>query len=409
MREDRAGVRALAAGAAAFFAVRGTALSKTPVMRPEAVWRRGFFMGDDARHMMRALELAAKAAGRTAPNPLVGCVVVKDGAVVGEGWHEGPGLDHAEAMALKAAGGDAKDATLYVTLEPCNHQGKTPPCVDAVLAAGVAEVVYAMADPNLVASGGAARLEKAGVAVRGGVCEQEAREQNRFWLHSLNAARPFVVAKFAMSLDGRIATREGDSKWITGSAARERAHRLRRSVDAIIVGAGTVIADDPALTARTLGEPDGYPLRVVLDSTGRTPFASAVYDRAGRGALLATTAAAPKAALDRYRELGADVRVYAAGADGRPDLADLLADLKTLGCMGVMVEGGGETLGGFFDAGLVDEVQAFIAPLIIGGGRPAVAGEGSALIADARRLADVKTEQLGPDLLVSGKIERGAA
>ncbi len=366
-------------------------------------------MGEDARHMSRALELARKGEGFASPNPLVGSVVVRDGAVVGEGWHMGPGTSHAEAMALSAAGEKARGATVYVTLEPCNHFGRTPPCVDAILASGAAEVVYALADPNPVAAGGAARLKAAGVTVRSGVLEAEARQLNRFWLHGLASDRPYVIAKFAMSLDGKIATASGESKWITGPLARERGHLLRQQADAVIVGAGTVIADDPALTVRAPEVDPAHPLRVVIDTAGRTPPGAHVYDRIGKGALIATTAAAPGARLDAYRALGVETLVLPADHNGQADLAALLRVLKARGVLSVLVEGGAGAHGGFFDAGLVDEVQAFIAPVIIGGGGVSpVGGDGAAALAGAMRLEETSVERIGPDLLVSGRVSREA-
>jgi diaminohydroxyphosphoribosylaminopyrimidine deaminase/5-amino-6-(5-phosphoribosylamino)uracil reductase len=210
-----------------------------------------------------------------------------------------------------------------------------------------------------------------------------------------------------MSLDGKIATSTGQSKWITGPEARAKAHELRRSVDTIVVGAGTVIADDPSLTARIIGVETSYPLRVVLDSTGRTQLSAAAFDRTGRGAILATTSRALDTRLAQYRVLGVDVRTY--GSNGRPDVEDLLIDLKARGSLAVLVEGGAEMLGSFFDAGLVDEVCAFIAPVIIGGGKSAVTGEGVAAISAAHSLANVETEQLGRDLFVRGLVSRGDA
>ncbi|MBB5518653.1 bifunctional diaminohydroxyphosphoribosylaminopyrimidine deaminase/5-amino-6-(5-phosphoribosylamino)uracil reductase RibD [Amphiplicatus metriothermophilus] len=364
-------------------------------------------MADDRRFMLRALELARKGEGRVSPNPPVGCVVAKDGAIVGEGWHDGPGTDHAEAMALKAAGAKARGATVYVTLEPCNHHGRTPPCVDAILKSGADAVVYAVADPNPLAAGGAARLKAEGVDVRAGVCETQARALLRFWLHSLKSPRPYVIAKFATSLDGKIATPGGESKWITGPLARERAHGLRRSVDAVLVGADTVIADDPALTVRLPEVAPVQPLRVVVDSKGRTPPGALVYDRGGRGAVLATTAAAPKARRAAYEELGVDVLVLPADGKGRVDIDELLRTLRKRGLCSVLVEGGGAVLGSFFDGGLIDEVCAFVAPVIIGGaGRTPVAGAGAARLADATRLAEVETERLGPDLMIRGLVRK---
>ncbi len=362
-------------------------------------------MGDDRPYMMLALDLARQGVGKTAPNPSVGCVLVKDGEIVGEGWHRAAGAPHAEAEALAAAGDRARGAVAYVTLEPCNHYGRTPPCAEALVKAGVSEVVFALDDPHTVAAGGEGFLRRRGVKVRSGVCEEEVRALNRFWLHRVKTGRPYVIAKFAMSLDGRIATRSGDSKWITGPEARERAHKLRAEVDAIVVGAGTVIADDPSLTARGGLDIVNRPLRIILDSAGRTPLAAAVFDRAGRGALHVTTNRAPVSRLDAYRELGADVLVLDTDHAGRPDVADLIPALGERGVCGLMVEGGAEVLGSFFDAGAVDEVWAFIAPIILGGGKSAVAGLGAERIADALKLAEIETEHLGPDLLVRGLVD----
>lgn len=357
----------------------------------------------DIRFMERALALAANGAGLTAPNPMVGCVLVADGEIIAEGWHERAGLPHAEVEALRAAGDKAKGATAYVTLEPCNHHGRTGPCAEALIAARVAEVVYAMADPNGEASGGAARLAEAGIRTRGGVCESEAKALNRFWTHRLRTGRPYVIAKFAASLDGKIATRTGDSQWITGPAARARGHDLRAEVDGVIVGANTVIADDPALTARPSGRDTRRPLRIVLDSRARTSPGAHVYDRAGRGALLAATDAAPQSRLDAFRGHGVDVLTLPKDASARPDAEALLDDLGARGLNAVMVEGGGAVLGAFFDAGAVDEVWAFIAPVIIGGPAKApVGGGGAATLADALRLADVTTELLDGDILMRG-------
>ena len=360
----------------------------------------------DERFMARALELAGQGVGLTAPNPMVGCVIVRDGQIVGEGWHRGAGLAHAEAEALREAGDRASGARAYVTLEPCRHHGRTPPCTDALVKAGVSEVVYAIADPHHLAAGGATLLQTSGVKVRAGVLETEARELNRAWLHSLKARRPFVVAKAAMSLDGRIAARSGESKWITGALARERAHELRRMADAIVVGAGTVIADDPALTARLDGEAH-HPLRVVLDSTGRTPPGAKAYERSGRGAVLATTAAAPARRLDAFREHGVETLFCAPDAAGRPRLDDLLDRLYGRGVVTVAVEGGGETLGAFLDHDLVDEVWLFLAPLLIGGGPPAFAGVGPERLSDIRRFDFGPPESLGPDLFIRGVRIRG--
>ncbi len=346
--------------------------------------------------MMRAIDLARHAAGRTAPNPMVGCVLVKDGRIIAEGWHEGPGKDHAEVMALKNASEEARGSTAFVSLEPCNHTGRTGPCSKALIAAGIREVVCAMADPNPVAAGGANRLRAADIPVRVGICETEARHLNRAWLHAISAARPFVTAKSAMSLDGRIATHTGESQWITSHESRKAGHRIRANVDAILVGAQTVLADDPSLTAR-IGAETRRPLRVVLDSTARTSPGAKIYERVGRGALLATTGRATARRLDPFREMGVEVLQLPAEENGRVDLDALLSELFARNVHHLMVEGGGEVLGAFFDADLIDEIELFVAPKLIGGGSPAFGGKGVAHLADADRFDFRLTASDGPD------------
>lgn len=365
--------------------------------------------------MSRAVELARRAEGFTSPNPMVGCVVVSGGVIVGEGFHLKPGGAHAEVEALRAAGETARGATLYVTLEPCNHVGRTAPCVDAVIAAGVAEVVFALADPNPAASGGADRLRAAGVAVRSGVLETEARRLNRVWLHRLATGRPYVFAKFAASLDGRIATHTGESRWITGPEARARAHDLRQASDAIVVGVGTVLADDPALTARPESDFGGLaprnPLRVVLDSAGRTPAEAKIFqDTDAAPTLIATTERAPGGFHEVCAAAGVETVVLPQDDAGRPRLPALLGALAARDLNSLMVEGGARALGAFYDAGLVDEVWAFLNPRVIGGPAPgAVGGEGAARLADAARLKDVEIERLGEDLLVRGAVRKEAS
>ena len=363
-------------------------------------------MSDDRTYMRRALDLAKQAEGFASPNPMVGCVIVRDGVVVGEGFHARPGAPHAEAAALAAAGEAARGATMYVTLEPCSHYGRTPPCTDAILDAGVTEVVFAAADPNPLACGGASTLEAAGVRARGGVCEDEARDLNRFFFAGLYLDRPYVIAKFAASLDGKIATRSGDSKWITGPEARLRAHDLRQAVDAILVGAQTVIADDPSLTARPEGRTAAHPLRIVLDSRGRTPISARIFDPARPGATIVASAETPtplrRAALEAR---GVETIVAGASDAGRVNLPSLLHALKERGVQSLMVEGGGETLGAFFDAGLVDEVWAFLAPIVIGGAAPSpIAGAGPEKLGEALRLMKPSFEHLGDDILLRGTL-----
>lgn len=357
--------------------------------------------------MQKALELAARGAGMTAPNPAVGCVLVKDGRIIASGWHRKAGSDHAEVAALRQAGESARGCTAYVTLEPCNHTGRTGPCTEALIEAGVQEVVFALPDPCPVAGGGAARLRAAGVRVRSHVCHEEAAELNRAWIHALRYRRPHVTGKAAMTLDGRIATSGGESRWITSPESRKKAHRFRQSVNAVLVGAQTVLEDNPSLSARTA---DGVfrPLRVVLDSSGRTPPESKVYDPAGEGAMIVTTDRTPRDRLDAYTNAGVDTRIVSADARGKPCLQETLAILHAREKTALLVEGGGKVLGSFFDADLLDEIHLYIAPCIFGAGMPAFNGCGVRQIAHGRRYTFDTPVMTGGDMFVRGKRERSA-
>ena len=363
----------------------------------------------------RALSLARQALGTASPNPAVGAVLVKDGRIVGEGFTQPPGGPHAEVVAIRRAGEAARGAALYVTLEPCCHHGRTPPCTEAVLAAGVREVHLSHLDPDPHVDGrGKAELESAGVTVFVGEGEEEARRINEAYLKHRTTGLPFVIAKFAASLDGKIAATSGDSRWVSGPESRQWAHRQRTLVDAIMVGVRTVLVDNPELTARPepgegARQPDGQPrqpLRIVADSRGRTP-ASARVLQGHAAALVASTEASPEAWRQQMRDAGAEVVVLPAGgpaSGGRVGLLELLRYLGGRDVLSVLIEGGGELLGGFFDLELVDKVQAIIAPIIIGGQEApaAVAGRGARRMADALRLRDVSIERLGEDLLVTG-------
>jgi len=363
----------------------------------------------DAPFMARALELARELKGRTSPNPSVGAVLVRDGRVVGEGRYEGRGTPHAEAAAIAAAGEAARGATLYVTLEPCSHHGSTPPCADAAIAAGIAEVHFSHLDPDERVSGqGARRLEAAGIRTVAGEGEAEARAINEAYLHLRATGRPFVVAKFAASLDGKIAATSGDSRWVSGPETLAWSRELRTRIDAIAVGVNTVLIDDPQLTARPGDRPVArQPLRVVLDSRGRTP-ADAKALACGTPALVATTEASSGSWRRDVEAAGAAVAVLASDAEGRVSLPALLDRLGADGVMTLLIEGGGVLLGSLFDEGLVNKVHAVIAPMIIGGATApaAVAGRGAERMAGALRLRDVTVEHLGADLLVTGYLEK---
>ena len=354
--------------------------------------------------MSRALELARAVQGRTSPNPSVGAVLVKHGSILGEGATERPGDRHAEVVALQAAGSEAKGATMYVTLEPCSHSGRTPPCTEAIIAAGVAEVCFAHEDPDPNVSGrGREQLERAGVVLSEGAGEAEARRINEGYLMHRTQGRPFVIAKFAASLDGKIAATSGDSRWVSGPGTRGWSHDLRTRIDAIAVGVSTVVIDNPQLTARPNDElSDHQPLRVVLDSRGRTPKDAGVIS-CDSPTLIATTSASPEAWRDEIAQAGARVEVLPADGAGQVSLPALMKTLAKSDVLTLLVEGGGVLHGSFFDQGLVDKVHAVIVPMIIGGDAPsAVAGRGAERMADALRLHEVTFEQLGQDLLVIG-------
>ncbi len=364
---------------------------------------------DDTRWMARALELAARGRGLTSPNPMVGAVVVADGVVVGEGFHAGAGGPHAEIVALGEAGPRARGATLYVTLEPCNHQGRTPPCVPAVIAAGVARVVGAARDPNpRVPGGGAEALRAAGITVALGECEDAARDLNRTFFTAMTRLRPHVTLKAAMTLDGKIAAHDGSSRWITGEAARAEAHRLRSEADAVVVGIGTALADDPALDVR-VGRPwPRDPWRVVVDSHARLPVTARLIG-AGRPAraLVAVTDAAPAERVAALEARGVTV-LACKGAPGRVDLADLAGRLLALDIIAALVEGGAELAAGFLAADLVDRVALFVAPRLLGGATaPTPVGGPGRTLADAVSLTRMTGRAVGADWLLEADVARG--
>lgn len=350
--------------------------------------------------MRMALRLARRPASPPYPNPWVGCVIVSKGRIVGRGWHLGPGSRHAEVVALERARDRARGATVYVTLEPCCHHGRTPPCTDALIRAGVREVVYAVRDPNpLVAGKGARLLARRGIRVVRGVCAAEARALNEVYLKYRATGLPFVSVKAAASLDGKTATWAGRSKWITDTAARARARRIRAAHQAVLVGVTTVLRDDPDLGPRIRGAPE--PLRIVLDSRLRTPPESRVV-ATGR-CVVACTQAASRAREARLERAGAFV-MRLPGA--RVPLRRLLSSLARLGIISVLVEGGSQVLGSVMDAGLADRAYWFVAPRIIGsqGAQSAVGGHGVALPSRAHALRNPRIEPAGDGWLIVGDL-----
>ncbi|WP_434288026.1 bifunctional diaminohydroxyphosphoribosylaminopyrimidine deaminase/5-amino-6-(5-phosphoribosylamino)uracil reductase RibD [Celeribacter sp. SCSIO 80788] len=355
---------------------------------------------EDLRHMRHALSLAARGIGRTWPNPAVGCVIVRDGRIVGRGWTQPGGRPHAEVMALRQAGEAARGATVYVTLEPCSHYGKTPPCSEALIAAGVRRVAVALGDPDPRVNGrGFAMLQDAGLEVVTGLCEDAARAQQQGFLSKVTLGRPMVTLKLAMSWDGRIATATGESQWITGPMARRRVHAMRATHDAVLVGGGTARADDPTLTIRGLGV-DHQPVRLVMSRRLDLPVDSHLARTAGEVPvwLLHGPEAAPEL-ISTWQGLGAEL-IEVPVAQGQLDAGAALQALGARGLTRVFCEGGGALAASLLSAGLADHVALFTAGLGIGAeGRPGLGALGLDRLAEAPRYHLEKLEQIGPDAL----------
>jgi diaminohydroxyphosphoribosylaminopyrimidine deaminase/5-amino-6-(5-phosphoribosylamino)uracil reductase len=362
--------------------------------------------------MRTALVLAARALGETSPNPVVGCVVLDvTGTPVGEGYHAFAGAPHAEVVALRQAGTRARDGTLVVTLEPCDHHGRTGPCSQAILDAGIRRVVYAVTEPSGDAGGGGRRLAEAGVDVESGLLAAEAERINAEWLTYAHLKRPHVTWKFAATLDGRSAAADGTSQWITGPAAREDVHRLRARCDAIIAGSGTVLADDPRLTVRGFDPHDHLrthrrPLRVVADGRARTPLGSHVLDGTAPTLIAVADDAATAASLESH---AAVVRLPRAGRTGGLDLTALLAELGEREIVSVLLEGGPTLAGSFLAEGLVDRVVAYVAPTLLGTGAAALGAAGVSTLAQAHHLDVEDITTLGPDLRITAAVRHRAS
>ena len=362
----------------------------------------------DERHLKRAIDLALEARGRTSPNPLVGCVIVRDGRVIGEGYHPGVGSQHAERAALAACDADPRGATMYVSLEPCCHHGRTPPCTDAIVESGIARVVVASDDPTRRASGrglGILRDEGVVVEVAGGEPAERARLINQPFRKHAKTGRPHVVFKAAMTLDGKVATGTGDSQWISGEYSRARAHRWRAEADAVAVGIGTALADNPQLTARVEGV-GSQPRRVIFDSEARLPLTSQLVR--GAGAVPVTviiSRAASRGQTSALEAAGVDV-VRATGGTEPDRVRSALDDLGSSGVQSLLVEGGPHLAGAFLDAGEVDEIRLFVAPLVLGGrnARVPVEGRGVEAVEAARRALTTEVERIGDDVLISSRL-----
>lgn len=355
--------------------------------------------------MRLALNLAAKAQGRTHPNPLVGAVVVADGKVVGRGYHRAAGTAHAEVLALEEAGAEARGATLYVTLEPCRHQGRTPPCTDAILGAGIARVVVALLDPNPEAGGGLAVLRAHHIDTESGDGAEQALEQNLAFVSWMVRRRPAVRLKSAVTADGKVATTSGESKYLTGAVARRHVHRLRNTSDAILVGSGTVLADNPSLTCRGVaGGRD--PVRVILDSRGRVPATAQIFHTGSPAPTLVYTLDSVSGTYEREIFAAGGEVVHVSRHEGRVNLSEVLRDLGERGLLDILVEGGPTVHSSFVTDGLADEWLAYWAPLLVGGPSPGpVGGAGVAHLDDVVRLVAPRTVRLGPDILYRAYFE----
>jgi diaminohydroxyphosphoribosylaminopyrimidine deaminase / 5-amino-6-(5-phosphoribosylamino)uracil reductase len=359
----------------------------------------------DRFYMHMALDLAAQGTGFTSPNPLVGAVVVKNHKVVGRGYHERFGGPHAEVNALNQAGKQARGATLYVTLEPCNHTGKTPPCTEKILAAGIGRVVVAMTDPNpAVTGGGNAYLRNAGIEVVDGLAEDAARRQNAFFIKHIQTGRPFVILKCAATLDGRIATRTGDAHWVSGPESRQFVHELRHAVDAILVGVDTVKADNPSLTTRLSDGRGCDPTRIILDTHLSIPLNARVLTQASAAETIVVTGAAVDAAA-RHNVLAKGARVLTSPCrDGQIDMSALMETLGAEGIASVLIEGGSRVSGSALRSDIVDKINFFYAPKLLGGddGVPICRGQGQERMQDCLNIDRVTVRRFGSDIMIEG-------
>lgn len=361
----------------------------------------------DTHFMQMALELAEKGRGAVAPNPMVGAVIVKDGRIIGSGYHEKIGEGHAEVNAFRSANEDVAGATIYVTLEPCSHYGKTPPCSDKIIEKKIGRVVIAALDPNPLVSGrGVKKLQAAGIEVVTGVLAEESSRLNEIFMKYIVKKEPFVVMKAAMSLDGKIATRTGESQWITGPAARERVHQLRSALSGIMVGVQTVIMDNPQLTSRIPGGKN--PVRIIVDSTLRIPMEAKVLQNQDTSTtIIATTDRADRNKAALLEEAGIEILTVPV-KDGRTDLKALMGALGERGIDSILLEGGATLNFSALQAGIVDKLQVYIAPKLIGGetAKTPVGGEGIEKLSQAFSVIELKASTVGEDILLEGYISK---
>lgn len=363
----------------------------------------------DIQYMKRALELAQKGAGYTSPNPLVGAVIVKDGRIIGEGYHEVYGSHHAEVNAFNNAAEDVEGATMYVTLEPCSHYGKTPPCANKIVEKKIKKVVIGLEDPNpLVAGKGIEILRSSGIEVVTGVLETEGRKLNEIFLKYITTSLPFVILKTAMTLDGKIAAYTGDSKWITNEASREFVHQLRHRVTGIMAGIGTILADDPMLNTRLKDGKGKDAHRIIVDSNARTPLTARILNmESDANTIIAVSEQADKEKIKHLKDKGAEI-IVTPQKDGKLDLQYLMKELGQRKIDGILLEGGGTLNYSALQEGIVDKVHAFIAPKIIGGkdAKTPVEGMGKAYVRDAIDIENIEVSRFGSDVMITGYIRK---
>ncbi len=359
------------------------------------------------QYMRRAISLASRGSGFVSPNPLVGAVVVKDGKVIGQGWHKEFGGAHAEVNAINSASEPVDGAELYVNLEPCGHQGKTPPCTELIIRSGIKKVIVGMRDPNPLVNGkGISILRDHGIEVHSGILESECKKLNEIFIKFVTTRKPFVVFKYAMTLDGKIATVDNASRWITGEESRKIVHRLRQKMSSVMVGVNTVLFDDPMLNVRLAGKKPRQPLKIIADSSLRIPLEAKVLTNDPQLCLIACTEKAGKNKINEIRRTGAQVFVCPE-KDGRVDLAWLFAMLGAMDIDGILLEGGSELAFSVLKDGLADKVIAFIAPKILGGAKAptAVGGEGISAMEQAINLRDMKIRKVGNDFMIEGYLK----
>ncbi|MEW5803088.1 MAG: bifunctional diaminohydroxyphosphoribosylaminopyrimidine deaminase/5-amino-6-(5-phosphoribosylamino)uracil reductase RibD [bacterium] len=364
----------------------------------------------DREYMNQVFKLADQGKGRTSPNPMVGAIIVKDNEIVGQGYHERYGAPHAEIRALEQAREKAKGATLYINLEPCCHQGQTPPCTAEIIRAGIQRVVVATKDPNPLVNGqGIRELKMQGIEVKTGVLENAARKFNEYFFKYIRMKTPFVILKMGMSLDGKMATKTGDSRWITSSLLRGFVHQLRNEIDATLVGIGTVIRDNPRLTTRLKDGQGRDPKRIIVDSLLRIPLKARIFTQQSEAEnIIVTTTNAPVQRVKELEKTGARIIFGKTMGKNMVDLKDMVVKLGQLQITSIMIEGGAGINGSAIQAGIVDKVIMFIAPKIIGGVRApsTIGGDGVARVDDAIKLNDIKTKRFGNDLMIEGYVEK---